>query len=113
MEISGRITKVLEQRSGTSKTTGTVWVSQTYVLETRETQPRRLAFEVFGEDRIKSMNILPGEDLTVYFDIDAREYNGRWYNSVRAWKVERQVVTDAPPMPTPIDPLPFDDDPPF
>lgn len=46
-------------------------------------------FEVVCEDKIKSMNIQLGEELTVFFEIDAREYNGRWFNMVKAWKVER------------------------
>lgn len=51
-------------------------------------------FEVFGEDKIKAMNIQVGEELTVFFDLDAREYQGRWFTQVKAWKVERTTVTD-------------------
>lgn len=46
-------------------------------------------FEVFGDEKISSMNIQLGERLTVYFDIEAREYLGRWHNQVKAWKIER------------------------
>ena len=46
-------------------------------------------FTVFGADRIAAMNIQSGEELRVSFDIDAREFNGRWYNDVRAWRVDR------------------------
>ena len=48
-----------------------------------------LCFRVFGEDRITAMNIQVGEELRVSFDVDAREYQGRWYNTLTAWKVER------------------------
>ena len=65
--------------SGTSKA-GNPWMKQEYVLEVPGQYPRHCAFTVFGEDRIKQLNIQNGEDLTVQFDIDAREYNGRWYN---------------------------------
>jgi hypothetical protein len=44
-------------------------------------------FEVFGEDRIKKFNVQQGQEVTVSFDIDAHEYNGRWFNEVRAWDV--------------------------
>ena len=52
-------------------------------------------FEVFGEDRLKQMNIQVGEQMTVSIDVDAREYNGRWFNSLRAWKVDRNVAAPA------------------
>ena len=48
-----------------------------------------MAFEVFGADKVEKYNIQLNEELVVSFDIDAREYQGRWYNSIRAWKVER------------------------
>lgn len=89
MEISGVITKILDLKTGVSKITGNPWMSQQYVIETKEPKSHQLMFEVVGEDKIKSMNILLGEELTVFFEIDAREYNGRWFNMVKAWKVER------------------------
>ena len=60
---------------------------------TGNTQARRAAmahlmFNVFGADRIAQFNIQMGETLTVSFDIDSREYNGRWYTDVRAWRIE-------------------------
>lgn len=88
MEMSGRIIHVLEARGGTSARTGNSWKVQSYVLETQEQYPKHLCFEVFGEDKINLMNIQEGQDLTVSFDVDAREYQGRWYNQLRAWKVE-------------------------
>ncbi|MBQ0021724.1 MAG: DUF3127 domain-containing protein [Prevotellaceae bacterium] len=89
MEITGTIIHVLETRSGVSKNTGNNWVIAQYVLETNGNYPRRMVFEVFGEDRIKAMDIKQDEALTVSFDIDSREYQGRWFNQIRAWKVER------------------------
>ena len=90
MEITGKITHALEVRSGTARTTGNPWMSQSFVIETHDQYPRRCVFDVFGEDRLKEFNIQVGEELTVSFDLDAREYQGRWFNSVRAWKVERR-----------------------
>lgn len=88
MEITGKIIVVLDARSGQSRSTGNMWMSQEYVLETSEQYPKRICFNVFGEDKIKLFNIQQGNDYTVSFDINAREYQGRWYNDVRAWKVE-------------------------
>lgn len=80
---------VLPERSGTSQR-GNQWRSISYVLETQEQYPKKLAFDVTN-DKIDQLNIQLGEILTVQFDINAREYNGRWFNSVNAWNVIRQT----------------------
>ena len=89
MEIQGKIIAVLPTRSGTSAR-GTQWSSQTSVIETQEQYPKKLAFDVIN-DKIDQFNIQVGEFLTVQFDINAREYNGRWFNSINAWNVIRQA----------------------
>lgn len=86
-EITGKIIAVLPTRSGTSAR-GTQWSSQTAVIETHEQYPKRVAFDVFG-DKITEFNLQVGEEVTVSFDINAREYNGKWWNSVNAWQVVR------------------------
>lgn len=91
MEVVGRIIQVLEPRRGTSARTGSEWICGQYVLETEDQYPKKVFFEVFGDDRIKQFNIQQGERLEVSIDIDAREYNGRWFNSVRAFRVNRNI----------------------
>ena len=87
-DITGKIIAVLPTRSGTSAR-GTQWSSQTAVIETHEQYPKRVAFDVLG-DRIAEFNLQVGEEVTVSFDINAREFNGKWFNSVNAWHVVRQ-----------------------
>lgn len=89
MEITGKIIAVLPANSGVSLRTGNPWMSQEYVIETHDQYPRKCCFRIFGEDRIKQFNIQTGEELTVSFDIDAHEYNGRWFNNISAWNVTR------------------------
>ena len=91
MEIVGKIIQVLEPRRGTSARTGSEWICGQYVLETEDQYPKKVFFEVFGDDRLKQFNIQLGERLEVSIDIDAREYNGRWFNSVRAFRVNRNI----------------------
>ena len=95
MELTGKIIAVLPANSGVSARTGNPWMSQEYVIEVPGQYPKKCVFRIFGEDRIKQFNIQQGEDLTVSFDIDAHEYNGRWFNNLRAWKVERGVAPAA------------------
>ncbi len=98
MELTGRIIAVMPAQSGVSARTGNSWMSQEYVIEVPGQYPRRCMFRLFGEDRIKQFNIQQGEDLTIQFDIDAHEYNGRWFNEIRAYNIIRgqQPVAGAP-----------------
>ena len=88
MDIVGKIIQVLPLQEGISKT-GNPWKSQSYVLETQEQYPRKVCFEIFGEDRIKNNPCNVDDVVTVSFDIESREYNGRWYTSIRAWRVQQ------------------------
>lgn len=104
MEITGKIIVALEPRSGVSNNTGNPWKMQSFVLETTTEQyPRRCVFDVFGEDRLNQFNIQVGQEYTVSFDIDAREYQGRWFNSIRAWRVAapQSMGAPAPAAPAP------------
>lgn len=87
MELTGKIIAVMPANSGTSQRTGQTWMSQQYVLEVPGMYPKRMVFEVFGEDRIRSFNIQKDQEVVVSFEIDAHEFNGRWFNEVRAWNV--------------------------
>lgn len=89
MEIIGKVIMISEPRSGVSKTTGNPWMTQDYVIETQEQFPKKMMFNVFGEEKIKQFNIQAGEEIKVYFDINAREYQGKYYNDIRAWRIDR------------------------
>ena len=100
MELIGKIIQLLPERSGTSARTGSEWRMGSYVLETTTDRfPRKMMFEVFGLDKIQQFNIQVGEMVRVSFDIDAREYQGRWYNSIRAWNVDRNIADPMAQMP--------------
>jgi hypothetical protein len=63
-----------------------------------------MVFNIFGEDRIKQYNIQAGEEITVQFDIDAREYNGRWFNDIRAFNIIRGQMAQSVPQATTVAP---------
>lgn len=108
MEISGKIIYVLPERGGVSQRSGAEWKVASYVLETMEQYPKKCCFEVFGSDRIAQLNIQVGQMLTISLDIDAREYNGRWYNTLRAWKtVPYDPYAEAAPAAAPTAAAPF------
>lgn len=94
MEIVGKIIQVLPAQEGVGKN-GNPWKVQGYVLETQEQYPRKVQFEIFGEDRIKNNPCEIDQVVTVSFDIESREFNGRWYTSIRAWRVQQGDTTAA------------------
>ena len=87
MELQGKVIAVLPERSGVSQRGE--WKAQSFVIETHEQYPKKLCFDVFGADRLAQFNIHSGEVINVSFDIDAHEYQGRWFNSIRAWNVTK------------------------
>ena len=88
MELQGRVIAETPERSGTSARGE--WKVKGFVIETHEQYPKKMVFEVFGADRLARFNVQVGQEVLVSFDIDAHEYNGRWFNSIRAFDV-RQV----------------------
>ena len=109
MEFTGKIIAILNPKGGVSSRTGNEWKAQEYVIEdgSNVQYPRRMCFEVFGADRIAQFNIQVGQELKVSFDIDANQWQDRWFNRIRAWKVEPAMAaqTAAPVQPgTPVPP---------
>jgi len=86
MEVTGRIIVALPEVSGTSSR-GNAWKKREYVLETFETYPKKIFFDFFG-DRADQYPLNVGDSVKLSFDIESREYNGRWFTSIRGWKSE-------------------------
>lgn len=117
MELTGKIITEFNERGGVSNRTGNEWKAKSFVLEVPGEYPRKLVFDVFGADRLQAFNIQVGETLTVHFDIDAHEYNGRWFNDIRAFRIDRpqaapqaapQVAAPIQTQAAPIDTTPFE-----
>ena len=94
MEAQGKVIAILEPRSGVSKA-GREWISQEYVIETPGQYPKRICFNLFGADRINEAHIQMGEDIIIEFDIDAREWQGKWFTSINAFRVTRPATVAA------------------
>ena len=97
MDITGNIIAVMPAQSGVSARTGNPWMTQEYVLEIPGSFTRHMCFRIFGEDRIKQFALSQGDtNVTIQFDIDAREYNGRWFNDIRCYNVIKLSSQQAP-----------------
>lgn len=85
-----RITKILQMRSGVSQNTGNEWHTQQYIGEYYYDEThgykKRILFEVFGKDRIEALALAEGEWYDVYFEIDVREYNGKYFTQISLYE---------------------------
>jgi hypothetical protein len=84
MEIKGKIISILPLGSGTSAKGA--WKKQEYILQTTEQYPKKICFVVWG-DKIDEYAIQNNDSVEVSIDIESREFNGKWYTDVKAWKV--------------------------
>lgn len=112
MEIAGKILEVLPKVTGTNKS-GNPWQKQEFILEVQGGQyPKKALMGIWGE-KVDQFQVQKGEEVTVSFDIDCREYNGRWYNDIRAWNVVKKSgapAQSAPQVSSPISETPADVD---
>ncbi len=86
MEIQGKLMMLLPLQSGTSAKGE--WKKQDAIIETIETYPKKVCISFWGDKADELKIIKEGAFIKVYFNIESREYNGKWYTDVRAWKVE-------------------------
>ncbi|HQV01541.1 MAG: DUF3127 domain-containing protein [Bacteroidia bacterium] len=124
LDITGKIIHILPEAGGQTKA-GKPWSKQEFVIETEEQYPKKVCISLMGEkvQELKKFSI--GQQVKASLNIESREYNGRWYSDIRAWRLEAAGSTQpqsnyAPPANTPADsfssnPLPAatDDDLPF
>lgn len=92
MEITGKVIAVLEPQVFTSQKNGKTYYTNHFVLENKQGQfTKKILFKVMAEsdEKFRQMGIAVGGTYNVSFDVDAREYKGRWYNEILAWKVMR------------------------
>ena len=84
MEFVGLLVKKLEFTNGTGA--HGEWRMATYLLETIESFPKHMVVKVFDglSGRIALFDALIGKNVTVYFDINAKESNNRYYNEIKA-----------------------------
>ncbi len=85
MQLTAKLIQLLPLQSGTGK--NGQWKKQDIIVETEATYPKKICVSVWG-DKIDASGLQLGNLLKIDFDVESREYNGRWYTDVKAWKIE-------------------------
>ena len=85
MQLTAKLTQVLPIQTGIGK--NGEWKKQDIIVETESKYPRKICVSIWG-DTIKENELQIGNELKIDFDIESRDYNGRWYTDIKAWKIE-------------------------
>ncbi|MDD3195962.1 MAG: DUF3127 domain-containing protein [Paludibacter sp.] len=110
MQLTAKLTQVLPLQTGNGR--NGEWKKQDIIVETDGQYPKKVCVSIWG-DKINPQHLQPGTTLKIDFDVESREFNGRWYTDVKAWKVEAENAEGSSPgmiPPPPVPPVPdFDD----
>lgn len=112
MKISGKMILLLPAQTGEGR--NGVWKKQNFVIETEDQYPKKVCFSLWG-DKFNVESFAIGSTVSVDFDVESREYNGRWYTDLKAWNIEGQenAAPAGSPMPDfndmPLEPAQQDD----
>ena len=108
MKITGKITKVLETVSGTSKA-GKEWKKLSFVVTTTEEYNNLYCFDVFGEEKVENFEKYNkvGDEVDVEFNVKTNEWKDKYFTSLDAWKIFKTDATSAAQAEPVKDDLPF------
>lgn len=99
LQVKGKIEQILNPESGVSRA-GKEWKKQEFVIETQEQFARKICFTLFNDKDSLLENVKTGDEVDVSFNIESREFNGKWYHNINAWKIDK-LSAGAPQLETP------------
>lgn len=85
MQLIAKLTQLLPLQTGTGK--NGEWKKQDIIVETDGQYPKKVCISIWG-DKINESQLIVGNSLVIDFDIESREFSGRWYTDLKAWKIE-------------------------
>lgn len=100
MEIKGKVKSVLPVESGEGKN-GKEWKRQDFIIEFMDGEYSKILALTARTDNALNIasKLKDGQDVKVQFNIESREYNGKYYTNATAWKIEAEApvaTTDLP-----------------
>ena len=104
MQLKEKLIEVLAIQIGQGK--NGEWRKQDIIVETYGQYPKKICISLWG-DKITDINLQIGQQYRYDLDIESREYSGRWYTDIKAWRIDssnnENSTTEAP---LPLSPLP-------
>ena len=85
MQLTAKLIQLLPIQTGTGK--NGEWKKQDIIVETDGQYPKKVCISIWGE-KINEQQLVVGNSLTIDFEIESREFSGRWYTDLKAWKVD-------------------------
>jgi len=98
LAVKGRIQQILKPESGVSRA-GNEWKKQEFVIETEDQFPKKICFTLFGDKISLIEGITSGQEVEISFNIESREYNGKWFHNINAWKIDTAPSENIPEPP--------------
>jgi hypothetical protein len=98
LSVKGKIDQILKPESGVSRA-GKEWNKQDFVIETQEQYPKKVCFTLFGDKTSLINGLAPGTEVEVSFNIESREYNGKYFHNINAWKIDKASAENLPEPP--------------
>ncbi|MEI7694152.1 MAG: DUF3127 domain-containing protein [Chlorobium sp.] len=98
MQITAKLVSILPEQGGNGK--NGPWKKQDIIVETEGQYPKKVCISLWGEKHDRNL-LKIGAKLNISFDIESREFNGKWYTDVKAWKIDggNEGAGGAPPYP--------------
>ena len=88
MIVKGKLVKMMDAESGTSKA-GKEWVKRNFIINNGSDYNPEVCCQVFGKEKVDALNDFQvGQELEVSINLSSREYNGKYYHNIDAWKIE-------------------------
>ena len=95
LDVKGKVINILPAQSGEGRNGR--WEKQEFVIETMDQYPKKICFSAWGDKTSLVKQLTIGEEVTVSFNLESREYNQRWYTDARAWKIEKGAQNSSSP----------------
>lgn len=91
MEIIGKFVQKLQTITGEGR--NGPWTKGSFVIETMEQFPKKVCFMAWNDKATLIDSIKENEKIKVFFDVESREFNGKWYTDLKMWKIDKQSET--------------------
>lgn len=93
-EVEGKLHKKFDTESKTAS-----FQAREFVIEVDGNYPQFVKFQLVQDKCDLIDNMEEGEVIKVHFDLRGREWNGKYFTNLNAWRVEKAQAAESQPAP--------------